>query len=134
MPKYTHTHKTEGGVARIICTDRVTTAARIYVVLHIPSYADHEDMLAYTQEEFETEFKELPPWHACKIDDPVYVREFGVPTWVKRHFAGLASNDYPMFWWYGCTSFTAKKCGVAHECYPVDQAPEHVIQQVISQS
>jgi hypothetical protein len=129
MPKYTHTHKTAGGLARVVCTDKV--GEYNYVVLYIYPKTTGETVASYTKEEFETEFKELPPWHDCKIDDPVYVRMPGVESWLKRHFAGVDAERNPLFWVDGCTSFTS--CGaifreLAAECYPADQAPEHVVQ------
>jgi hypothetical protein len=126
MPKYTHTHKTAGGLARVVCTDKV--GEYNYVVLYIYPKTTGETVASYTKEEFETEFKELPPWHDCKIDDPVYVQMRGADSWHRRHFAGIGNGGDPLFWESGYTSFTAKLTITALQCYPVDQAPEYVAQ------
>jgi len=126
MITYTHTHKTAGGLARVVCTDKVGEYS--YVVLYMYPKSTGETIASYTKEEFETEFKELPTWCGCKIDDPVYVRMTTVETWLKRHFAGVDAEGNPFFWADGYTSFTAKSKFIALQCYPADQAPEHVVQ------
>jgi hypothetical protein len=129
MIKYTHIHKYHGWKARVICTDK--QGEESYVVLTKNDWCNSEKARSYTQKVFNATFEELKPWHDCKTDDPVYVRMPGVESWLKRHFAGVDAERNPFFWVDGCTSFTS--CGaifreLAAECYPADQAPEHVVQ------
>ena len=53
---------------------------------------------------------EVTPYDDFKVDEPVMVRN-GRDKWLRRYFAGVSSNNKPMVWANGATSWSA-----AHEC------------------
>lgn len=49
---------------------------------------------------------EVSEYEDFKIDDPVMVRDNEGEEWVRRYFAGVDANGFPLTWCYGATSWT----------------------------
>ena len=92
---------------RVICTDMENDGDHPIVCLDRSDVTRYEVLAIRNRIEIETEgWIKVTPWDDFAIDEPVMVKDEGMFTWKKKHFAGISEDGHPMAWDGGETSFT----------------------------
>lgn len=68
-----------------------------------------QEKIAQLEKEIEhLKEKMISPYESWEINKPVWVRDSIMVPWVGAHYAGLNSNNEPVFWVKGRTSHTSE--------------------------
>jgi len=101
----------DGQRVRVICTDRKHDD---YPLVTLVEDEGEEAIVTYTADGFYCASKvdhpmnlnEVGEWSDFKIDEPVMVRDDLDLGWMRRYFAGVSKDGFPMTYPGGRTSWT----------------------------